>query len=313
MLNRIGDQQLEALRQQGLSVEALQKQLGDVKNKQLPMNLSPLAALADAWTGSKLSSVAQPAETAQSRDAEAAALQGQILKAQQGMSQDEIQLLKDKLTAQYHSEDLSQREADRQVQREAVAAQKDTVRSDKLTHQQREELQHAQDKFNNDTTVKDTVTKRAELDQIRNQINQAKTDPVANNMLPIALVKLYVNRVSNQEVGLAKGSQALTDRAEQFAKEMSKGTLTEKNAGFMQELVDGMQKHGDQVLSERANHYGHTYSKLTGLAPETAIEHVSGGMVSAPTAATPPKPGDIIDGHRFKGGDPSKKSSWEMQ
>lgn len=58
---------------------------------------------------------------------------------------------------------------------------------------------------------------------------------------------------------------------------------------------------------------------MPGLAPIATFDPASiatapraqGGPGAQPTAKAPPKAGDVVDGYRFKGGDPAKQDSWE--
>lgn len=48
------------------------------------------------------------------------------------------------------------------------------------------------------------------------------------------------------------------------------------------------------------------------LAQEKAMKASEAPQASQPASEAPPKPGDIVDGFRFKGGDPSDEGNWEF-
>lgn len=118
MMDELNNRELDSIRQQGLTVEALQKQLSDMGNKDMPINLQPIAALVDTWTGSKLAPYAAPIETKESRQKAMQQIQDKILMAQQGMTQSDIDLLKSKLSNQYQVENLEYKKEQDRAQNE---------------------------------------------------------------------------------------------------------------------------------------------------------------------------------------------------
>lgn len=106
LIDRVNAREMNSLGQQQDQVKALQKQITGLQGKELPLNLQPLAALTDTWTGSHLAPYAAPQETAQTRREAIEKLQNQLRQTQQGLSQDEVNLLKSQLSNQYQMDAL---------------------------------------------------------------------------------------------------------------------------------------------------------------------------------------------------------------
>lgn len=107
LMNRMNDKELDSLRQQQLNIEDLKTRLAGVDKQDLPINLQPLAALTDAWTGSNFAQYAAPKDTAQTRSALKDRLQAQIMGAQQGISDQEIAMMKAQLGNQMRMDELA--------------------------------------------------------------------------------------------------------------------------------------------------------------------------------------------------------------
>ncbi len=116
-ISRLNAKELESLKNQGLTIEALQKQLTGLQDTStVPMDLTGLAALTDAWSGSNFAGAYKPAETLKDRKAAIEKLQGAVLNAQQGMSENEIALLRSQLNNQLQVDNLSYRREQDSVQ-----------------------------------------------------------------------------------------------------------------------------------------------------------------------------------------------------
>lgn len=140
LLATIDEKSRGALEAQGADVAAMQDRAQQLAGQDLPVNFSALAGLVDSWTGSKLAANAAPEETAVTRRAELDKLNAAVLKARQGMSQDEISILKDKLNAQWHADDIAGRSADRAISRESLGLQRDAAARDKTQRKNDQDL-----------------------------------------------------------------------------------------------------------------------------------------------------------------------------
>lgn len=109
LIGNLNKRELDSLKQQGLSVEKLKKRLVDLEATDLPADLTGLAALTDAWTGSNFAGVYKPTETGRERKSAVERLQNQILQAEQGMTENEIALLRSQLNNAFQMENLDYR------------------------------------------------------------------------------------------------------------------------------------------------------------------------------------------------------------
>lgn len=115
-IDRLNAGNIDSLKNQGLSVAALKKQLGETTNKDLPLDLTPLAALTDAWTGSKFADSYKPTETYKDRQAAIAKLRDEIQKSEGSLSENEMRGLKDQLTNQFQMSNMERMDRQNQIQ-----------------------------------------------------------------------------------------------------------------------------------------------------------------------------------------------------
>lgn len=313
LLDQIGGQQLDGLKQQGLTVDALKKSLGDLEGKDLPLNLQSIAGLVDSWTGSHNAQYAAPSETAASRAEAVQKLRDTIAKTQQGMSQDEINLLKDRLTASYHSDESIQRGKDRQLQRDAINAQRDIAAGDKASKQDQNLLTHYQDQFNKDPVVLDASKKLAQNSETAQMLELARSNPAVRKTIAIDMAKAIVpSRLNETELKAFDGSGKATDRVNQAFQDMESGTLTDENYSYLKQMIDVMQQHDKRTLLDRTEHHARQYSANSGKDFTKAANDLTGGTYT-PAEPSTPKVGDIVDGYVFKGGDASKQANWSKK
>lgn len=97
------------------------------------------------------------------------------------------------------------------------------------------------------------------------------------------------------------------------------GNVTENELKFLQSVAGKLDQSGNpQVLKDNLNRY---YNALMdaihgpGQGPDRRPVSFDQNTQSnsSPKADALPKPGDIVDGYRFKGGDPSDRNNWEAQ
>jgi hypothetical protein len=131
LINRLNERELKSLEQQGLTVEGLKKSLGELERKDLPMDLTGLAALIDTWTGSNFAQSYRPPETARDRQGAVEKLRGQIAQSEQGLSENEIGLLRSQLNNAFQVENLDETKAHRKDQM-ALAREQLGLERDKL-------------------------------------------------------------------------------------------------------------------------------------------------------------------------------------
>jgi hypothetical protein len=107
-------------------------------------------------------------------------------------------------------------------------------------------------------------------------------------------------------------AQGVFQRAQLALEKLTTGaTLSPQLAADIRGVADfyntASQKRLDAIAqdyTERASRRGIDHRNVVGV-------RTSASTPSAPAPQPPPKIGDIVDGHRFKGGDPKQASSWE--
>jgi hypothetical protein len=90
--------------------------------------------------------------------------------------------------------------------------------------------------------------------------------------------------------------------------------------GQWRQMLDAQHKRAQEIISsQQAGMGGDERTKLIkeedqfykGQIEEMRGKLGEGGNSAAPSAPDVPKPGDVRDGYKFKGGDPSKQESWD--
>lgn len=140
-MDALNSGQLGAMKDQGDTIARMKKQLGEAESKALPVDLSGLASLTDAWTGSHFAQTYKPDETPKDRAATIDAMRKEIIHAEQGLTKDQVELLRGQLQNAFQKDSLEyrkQHDADLlKVMRQKSETGEDkasTARLDKLMH-----------------------------------------------------------------------------------------------------------------------------------------------------------------------------------
>lgn len=157
----------------------------------------------------------------------------------------------------------------------------------------------------------------AEAAQLAPLAVAAGRDVARSGFLPFGRAQVMFNNQTN-DPALNKFATANMGLATAYAGAMARG----------QKATVSDQEHARELLSTAKSQEAYEATveqmqqeiKAAQRAPQTVRENlrneVSGkGGHGAPAAAAPaaPKAGTVVDGYRFKGGDPAKQSSWEKQ
>ncbi len=285
LLDALGGSQLESLKKQGLTTDALQAKLKALEGKDLPLNLGPIGALVDSWTGSHMAGAVGPSETAQSRAEQVQKLQDAVMKSQQGMSQDEINFMKDKLQAQYHAEDIAGRTKDRNLQRDFLAQQHQDALDAKTSKRDTDALTHATDKFNSDATVVDATKKMGEVGNARQMLDLALTNPSARSSLSLELARLAVpSRLNETEIKAFDpgGTKSASLRFGQIIQDLENGTLTPENHRYISQALEARAAHDRQVLSDRLDHHATQFASRSSYTKDEAAQAIGGTAYQKP-------------------------------
>ncbi len=343
--NQIDQASLDALKQQGLSVDQLKNQLQNLQNKELPLDLRPIASLVDSWTGSKLSKAATPIETAEQRQDAIMQLQNAIGKNEQGMSQDQLAMLKTKLGYLYHEDEAASR---KELHDETMALRREALAG----RPNREEAATAKEyttlgkELNSGTASsrsdfgrnQATVTNAGKIEQLGDQAKTQKNGLSFNQMHELALATGALvsngNAATDNTVKhmVPEGAGTVKARVEQWLTGDPTGT---GQMGFVKQMFDtaAREKHNSQenlkaikadIFAEHPDliptdrryvafmkhHFGDTpnFDKNGNYIRQPF--NMEGGAGAMPP---PPKVGEVVDGYKFIGGDPKSQKSWEAQ
>ncbi len=291
------------------------------------VDLSPLLALSDSWGGTKLAqSYARPQDN---KDL-LMKLRSELDKNSQGMSEQQVQLLKAQLETQARKED---REATRDLtksNKEIANAVREQARNDKLSEQGLKHLKDAQDAWNKDPIAKDATDKFYQVTGVRNAINEAATNPALKGIVPALIARLNEKGVlTDQDIGRYSGSSAFASKWKQYVQGAEEGTITDENLEMFKKVAKTFADTAENTMHERAALHAKQYSNQTGKPVEQSLYDVTGGTVdptilqpksaaaqSGGEVTSPYKAGDIIEGEagahfRFNGGNWQDKRNYE--
>lgn len=289
------------------------------------VDLSPLMALADSWGGTKLAqSYAKPSDNKDLM----MKLRSELDKNSQGMSEQQVQLLKAQLETQGRKED---REAQRDLtksNREIANSLRAQDRNDKLTEQQRKALADAQDKWVKDPLTKEATDKFYQVGGVRNALNEASTNPALKGVVPALIARLNEKGVlTDQDIGRYSGDSSFGAKWKQYLQSAQEGTITDENLELFKRVAQNFADTAENTMRDRAALHAKQYSNQTGKPVEQALYDITGGTFdpsilkpkqpAAPTTTvtSPYKPGQIIPGedgnYRFNGGNWQDKRNYE--
>lgn len=335
---RIADQNAaESIGRQDQALD-MQKQLAAHYAKQdQGLDYRPLAAYVDSMTGSKLSGAAE----SMAPDSPQKKLQNQldmatkIATTQGGITKDQLDYIRQKLQQQSYVENraskadiarnadltkLATSGATSGLQRERLDLQKQ-----RLGYQTDKEARAA---VNNDQMLKLYTPRLEGAAKIGELIQSAREGKVVKNNALLGQLNAEIARLEtgSQSPGLAASEkteltsaqaelQAFYDRVKSSPSDSltpeildtADKLISELSSSYkkgidsrMKVLKGGMTDNQKAIVDEKHKAIKDTY------APRL------GGWEGIGEAAGAPKVGDIMDGHKFKGGDPGNPASWEL-
>lgn len=280
-------------------------------------DLSPLMALADSWSGSKLAqSYTKPGDN---KDL-LMKLRSELDKNNTGMSEQQVQLLKAQLETQGRKEDREEQRDATRAQRETAAAIRDQGRNDKLTEQRRKALADAQDKWVKDPLAKEATDKYYQVSGVRNAIDEAATNPALKGIVPALIARLNEKGVlTDQDIARYSGNSAFAAKWKQYLQAADEGTITDENLALFRKVAENFADTAENTMRERAALHARQYANQTGDSPQQALSAITGGTFdpailspkaaksTAPAVDSPYKPGDVIPGeggvkYQYNGG-----------
>lgn len=302
----------------------LQASAAALKQKELPVDLSALAALSDTWFGGNLAKSMQPKETAASRQDQLQQMNELISKARGKISDQDVELLKTQLSGEARKDETEQR----------LAMQK-LLAEDKNAIAQEKRDQKNEDKIDKQVTAISTrtapmakiTTNFQKVDEILKKYPEGSDVPgvgmdkvmgisVPAKMIPQAFL-------AEDAVELRKNAEALKSNVIQMISGTAAGEKevarieSQTGTGWMDNpktLRIGMEQLRDSMKAAQKE-------VEAGYLPEARQKHELQGGISSRVFDTytfgkdkGPKVGDIKKGksgsYIFKGGDQYDQKNW---
>lgn len=303
LLKRINERGMESIAAQKQGIDSQEATINDFgEGFQQKLNLSPLLALSDSWTGTKLAQGYQAPETADERKLMMAKLRGELQKSKQGLSDDELKLLKTQL--------------DSKLAMSTMAGPK------LLPGQESVDRAFGRD-FQDYSYQGGYAGVEKNLAQLEAAKKDLQTDPSLSGglstMLPDALrarvdAKGYTTQQKVQETAVNTLKQILGSQFTENDRKIIMSMSYDANlpAEENQEKIDTAinyirtrakqkQESGDYFVRNRGTLQGYTATQ-----PDLNDS-------KAPSGPPPPKPGEVVDGYVFQGGNPNDPAAWVKQ
>lgn len=300
LIANLNKRELESLKSQGLSVDKLKKRLTDMEMQDLPLDLTGLAQLTDAWTGSNFSGVYKPPETKKDRAAAVDRLQAQIMQSEQGMTESEVALLRSQLNSAFQVEGTNyKKEQDKianQLARDKLNLERDKMKQDAGTVKDSEALKVIDRKFgemyatdvlqggfasaqNQLASLKDLQGKmtRGELGQISGPSIGAKPELLRKTVHPQAFAaQQAIEQAVQSSLKSTLGAQFTEREGQNILKRTFDPSLPpEENARRLSILNDNLTR----VQEAKRNAFKH-YEQYGGMRGYAGSQNVEGDFLS---------------------------------
>lgn len=238
------------------NMKVLMKKLAEASSSR--MNLAPLNALTEKWTGIKFNDKYQPPPTPEEIPAQSAKLQDMILKGQHGFTEDEVNTLKAKLLADSKAEGGSPLDAMRAV----YFGNRSGVGEDNPFNPDNQRAFTAHKGILDKLERDHVLTNR--LNQAQNLTNAYKVAAGTKDMTQQQFNDLQQSIVRN--MGLQSGGSGVGERAERYLRDagMDLGTIKQYFTGVPVDVRSGSGKelllHITQMAKAELHNIEKTYS-----------------------------------------------------
>lgn len=287
-----------------------------LSNLPVQVDLTPLMALTDTWTGSKLAQSYKPPTTAAERVGMMQKIQSEINKNSDQMDDNQVKLLKSQLEVQASKElaadrltSLSfQKEASAKAakeNRDAAAAERKLKQASMDDEKQIKHIENTKKDWMNDPIVKDARQKLAEVENFGSLLADAEGgNAVAASAIPGILARIAGEKgvLTDKDITRYSGSTALGAQWKQNLERAESGNLTPENLAYFKQVADSFAKRAEEGVNKAAAFHVKTNYKNTKLTPEELLDRVTGGTVG-PEYLNPPKKsggGQHPVGYKFK-------------
>lgn len=308
---QLNQRELESLKQQGLTVEGLKKELENVRKSDMPVDLTPAAALVDAWTGSNFAKSYQPVETRKDRQATINQLQKAIQQGEGGLAENEIAILRNQLNMQFQKDNLDwkkKQDALNQANKVAITPEEGFNIRTKLA---------ATDSAKQARGINGFLDALNEYEGVVNKYGITPTGEGASK-LNSAYAKMSTRFKEAENLGALSGPD-LNILRQNVA-----------NAGGWDSYIQSQMKGGvagvkssiAQTRKGAQADFGRSMSDLEGMAAGVgdaakpvldSYRSQYAKTLERSKGSEGPNVGDVVNGYVFKGGDPADQANWEVQ
>ncbi len=279
---------MESLHDQEAGIADLAARYQNLRGQDPKLDLSPLLAYSDSLRGTQLGKSYKAPMNQDELNAQADALQGQLQKEKQGLSQDQIELLKSALSAEGNRMGIGVNSGER-----LAAALLNTQMKEKTTGMQTGSAEKVgaghdaatigkavigaqakgagnggklmgdyQKRF--DAAIKDTTKGMEKIDSAEQNLELAHSaagNPTAFSALRLELAGAIANRLNRQEIE-AMGStdnNALANKVEQIYESAVNSRITDTNYAFLKKYIQvakqAKERHAQNALTNTATQY----------------------------------------------------------
>lgn len=303
-MQRLGDNPILAGQKQGISDQEAFANKFD-KGFEKKTDLSPLLAYFDGINGTKLAQSYAKPESEEDHAMKTQALQQGILKAKQGLTDDQIAILKNSMNDKMSLEMLK-------LQGKALGNNIDD-----------KNLGHMQDNMVKSPGYVKAQAKFAQIKEARDSLAQAAVNPIAANLEPIklALMSTGGQRLNIPEISAAGGSKAILDKLEQMSETAKKGTMSEANIKYASDLLDVLERSAGENLKDVQKVWAKQSSSRTHgrVSVPNAYQFLSGeeypsqqGSAKAPSPNFTDEDAAAIDWAKKNAGDPRSREILQL-
>lgn len=298
----------------------LQAEAAALKQKELPVDLSALAALSDTWFGGNLAKSMQPAETAAQRQEQLQKMNDLIEKSRGKISDQDVELLKTQLSGEARKDELEQRLAMQkltQEERNALAKEKkDQKNEDKIDKQvtalstRTAPMARITSNFQKVDEILKKYPEGSEVPGVG--MNKVMGVDVPARMIPQAFlpedaVELRKNAeaLKSNVISMISGTAAGEKEVARIESQTGTGWMDNPKTLRigMEQLRDSMKAAQKEIES--------------GYLPEAKQKHELQGGINSKVFDTytfgknkGPEVGIVKEGHVFKGGNPGDPKNW---
>jgi len=303
--------QLQSFQDQRQGIADLENYTQGVGSQEIQTNLSPLMGLVDERTGSKLAQSYTAPESGQERIASVARLKQAVNKAKGELTADEIALLKAKLQAMTTQSIFGQKMGTRAEDKALKATQEDLDARDKMIKTEEAKKIGGIINFNNAlTNYVTTAEKYGDLESLTGD---------ARSEIESAYAKVQTEFAKAAGLGALSGPDLgiLLDAVK--PQTGIAGGINQIMAGGRSGLKKGVANLIEKSKSEYDNYTSTLGAAYAGRDVTPVLNNwdkkYKASIANAPkmeVANKGFKPGTIVNGKRFKGGNPKDQANWEM-